>query len=135
MKVLRNVSGRELKPWFATGFAPGSTVLTDGWQAYNFLSGAGFEHEAHVMPGGWRSGRHPSFPWVNTVLGNLKGNIVGVTRWVGKAHLDRYLAEFQYRFNRRFDLKSMLPRLLSVAVRTPALPQPLLNLAWMGQAA
>jgi len=30
---------------------------------------------------------------------------VGVTRWVGKAHLDRYLAEFQYRFNRRFDLK------------------------------
>lgn len=135
MKVLRNVTGRELKPWFATGFAPNSTILTDGWKAYNFLSEAGFEHESHIMPGGWRSGRHPSFPWVNTVLGNLKGNIVGVTRWVGKAHLDRYLAEFQYRFNRRFDLKSMLPRLLTVAVRTPALPQPLLKLAWMGQAA
>lgn len=48
---------------------------------------------------------------------------------------DRYLAEFQDRFNRRFDLKSMLPRLLTVAVRTPAMPQPLLKLAWMVQAA
>ena len=86
------------------------------------------------MPGGWRSARHPAFPWVNTVLGNLKGNIQGVTRWVGKAHLDRYLAEFQYRFNRRFDLASILPRLLHVAVRAPAMPQPLLKLAWMGQA-
>jgi hypothetical protein len=64
---------------------------------------------------------------VNTVLGNLKGNIVGVTRWVGKAHLDRYLAEFQYRFNRRIDLESILPRLLHEAVGTAAMPQPLLN--------
>ena len=86
------------------------------------------------MPRGWRSARHPAFPWVNTILGNLKGNIAGVTRWVGKAHLDRYLAEFQYRFNRRFDLESILPRLLHVAVGTASMPQPLLKLAWMGQA-
>jgi hypothetical protein len=65
----------------------------------------------------------------------LKCNIKGVTRWVGKAHLDRYLAEFQYRFNRRFDLVSILPRLLTAAVRTSAMPQPLLKLAWMGKVA
>jgi len=70
---------------------------------------------------------------VNTVLGNLKGNIIGVTRWVGKVHLDHYLAEFQYRFNRRFDLASILLRLLIAAVRTPPMPQPLLKLAWMRQ--
>ena len=72
---------------------------------------------------------------MNTVLGNLKGNIVGVTRWVGRVHLDRHLAEFHYRFNRRFDMKSMLLRLLTVAVRTPATPQPLLKMAWTGRAA
>jgi hypothetical protein len=87
------------------------------------------------MPGGWRSAKHPAFPWVNTVLGNLKGNLKGVTRWVGKVHLDRYLAEFQYRFNRRFDLKSILPRLLMAAVRTPAMPQRLLLVPWLSKAA
>ncbi|MEY4589700.1 MAG: hypothetical protein RL497_1776, partial [Pseudomonadota bacterium] len=35
----------------------------------------------------------------------------------------RYLAEFQYRFNRRFDMASMVPRLLFAMVST--LPQPL----------
>jgi hypothetical protein len=45
--------------------------------------------------------------------------------------MDRYLAEFQYHFNRRFDMKSMLPRPLTAAVRTPARPQPLLKLAWV----
>lgn len=54
---------------------------------------------------------------------------MGVTRWVSRVHLDRYLAEFQYRFNRRFDLRSMLSRLLTVAVRTPAMPQLLLVMA------
>lgn len=131
MKALHNVSGRELKGWFSNGFVQGSKVLTDGWRAYNFLEEAGFEHEPHAMPGGWRSAKHPSFPWVNTVLGNLKGNLTGVTRWVSRAHLDRYLAEFQYRFNRRFEMVSILPRLLTMAVRTPPMPQPLLKLGWV----
>jgi ribosomal protein L37AE/L43A len=134
MKVLRDVSRRSLQAWFVRGFVQGATVLTDGWSAYKFLEGDGFKHEPHVMPRGWRSARHPAFPWVNTILGNLKGNIAGVTRWVGKAHLNRYLAEFQYRFNRRFDLESILPRLLHAAVGTTAMPQPLLKLAWMCQA-
>ena len=58
-----------------------------------------------------------------------------MTRWVSRVHLDRYLAEFCYRFNRRFDLKSILPRLLAVAVMTPAMPQAFLKVAWMGKAA
>jgi transposase-like protein len=134
-QVKHSVSALELKPWFAKGFAPASTILTDGWKAYNFLDEAGFEHEPYKMSGGWRSSKHPAFPWVNTVLGNLKGNLVGVTRWVGKAHLDRYLAEFQYRFNQRFDLASILPRLLHVAVRIPAMPQPLLKLSYVEKTA
>jgi ribosomal protein L37AE/L43A len=134
MKALRDVSRRSLQPWFSRGFVQGTTILTDGWSAYAFLEGDGFKHEPHVMPRGWRAARHPAFPWVNTILGNLKSNIAGVTRWVGKAHLDRYLAEFQYRFNRRFDLESILPRLLHAAVGIPAMPQPLLKLAWMRRA-
>ena len=121
-KALKHVDMKELRAWFSSGFVQGSKVLTDGW-------------EAHVSSGGWRSAKSPLFPWVNTVLGNLKGNIVGITRWISRGHLDRYLAEFSYRFNRRFDLKSILPRLLAAAVSTPAMPQRLLKMAWMAAVA
>jgi len=133
MKPLKHVSCKELEPWFRKFIAPGIRVLTDGWKAYNFL-GKGYEHDAQKSPSGWKSAQVPGFRWVNTVLGNLKGNIVGVTRWVGRVHLDRYLAEFQYRFNRRFDLKSMLKRLLAAAVTTPAMPHRLLTIPWMAKA-
>jgi len=41
----------------------------------------------------------------------------------------RHLAEFEYRFNRRYDLPAMIPRLGWVAVRTPPMPYRLLKLA------
>lgn len=130
MKALKAVSTEELKPWFKENFEPGTLILTDGWKAYDFLK-ENYEHDAQKSPGGWKSAKVPAFRWVNTVLGNLKGNIKGVTRWVSKGHLNRYLAEFCYRFNRRFNLKSILPCLLMAAVSTPAMPQPLLKMAWM----
>jgi transposase-like protein/ribosomal protein L37AE/L43A len=133
MKALRAVSMEELRPFFEQFVVKKSLVVTDKWRSYNFLEGMGYYHEAWDAPGGWRSSKMPSFRWVNTVLGNLKGNVKGVTRWVSRVHLDRYLAEFQYRFNRRFDLKSILPRLLFAAVRTLAMPQPILKISWMGQ--
>ena len=44
-------------------------------------------------------------------------------------HLPRYLAEFCYRFNRRFQLEEMLPRFVCVAMRTLPMPNRLLNMA------
>ena len=39
------------------------------------------------------------------------------------------LAEFEYRFNRRYDLAAMLPRLAKAALQTPPMPYRLLKLA------
>jgi hypothetical protein len=47
-------------------------------------------------------------------------------------YADRYLAEVQYRFNRRFDLKSILIRLIRAAVRTRPRPEPWIKLAEVG---
>jgi hypothetical protein len=41
----------------------------------------------------------------------------------------RYLAEFEYRFNRRYDLGEMIPRLAFVAIRSLPMPYRLLKLA------
>ena len=55
------------------------------------------------------SGRTPAFKWVNTALGNIKAALVGTYRAVQEKHVPRYLAEFEYRFNRRYDLETMIP--------------------------
>ena len=43
-------------------------------------------------------------------------------------YAQRYLSEFEYRFNRRFDLPDIIPRLVYVALRTPPMPERLLKL-------
>ena len=43
-----------------------------------------------------------------------------------------HLAEFQYRFNRRFDLRRILGRLVVTAVQTPPQPRRVIRLAEVG---
>ncbi len=59
---------------------------------------------------GPRAAKTPAFKWVNTALGNIKAALVGTYRAVRSKHVQRYLAEFEYRFNRRYDLAAMIPR-------------------------
>jgi hypothetical protein len=63
------------------------------------------------------------------MIGNVKNALRGSCHAIGAKHLPRHLAEYCFRFNNRFDLKSMLPRLAKVAVRTPPMPYKLLKLA------
>ena len=62
------------------------------------------------------------------VLGNFKAAITGTYRLISTKHVPRYLAEFEYRFNRRYDLAAMIQRLTWFSVRTPPMPYRLLKL-------
>jgi hypothetical protein len=76
-----------------------------------------------ITGGGKASVETPQFKAVNTVLSNLKTALSGTYhafKFAKYAH--RYLAEVQYRFNRRFDLAAIFSRLLRAAALT--LPQP-----------
>jgi transposase-like protein len=108
---------------------PGSTVVSDGLQCFTGVTEAGCTHQPMVTGGGAAAARKPAFKWVNTALGNIKAAIVGTYRSVNSKHVPRYLAEFQYRFNRRYDLAAMLPRLCWASTRTPPMPYRLLKLA------
>ena len=70
----------------------------------------------------------PNFRWVNTILGNIKTALRGTYHAIRPKYAQRYLAEFEYRFNRRFDLPDIIPRLVYVALRTPPMPERLLKL-------
>jgi transposase-like protein len=110
-------------------FDRNAIVLSDGLGCFRGIASAGFEHQPIVTGGGYRSMAIPEFQWLNTVLGNVKNSLHGSYHQASGKHLPRYLGEFCYRFNRRFDLAAMLPRLGWAAVRTPPMPHRLLALA------
>jgi transposase-like protein len=98
--------------------AEGTTVVTDGLKCFRGVADAGCTHVAIPTGSGRRAARHPAFRWVNTMLGNIKTAIASTYRAIRKKHLVRYLAEFEWRFNHRFDLAAMIPALGRAAVRT-----------------
>ena len=59
-----------------------------------------------------------SFKWVNTTLGNIKSAITGTYRKLGPDHAGRYLASFAWRYNRRYQLQTMI-RASSIAPPEP----------------
>ena len=133
LQALNRVRGQSILKWGKAHLHANAHVVTDGWKAYRTLDANGWKHEAkEAVSKGWRRAKHPAFRWVNTILGNLKGNILGVCRAIQLKHLPRYLAEFQYRFNRRYDLSTILSRLLRASALTPPMPYRLLVVAEVG---
>lgn len=112
-------SSEVVAAWAEQALTTGCEAVSDGLQAFRSLA-ANATHERIVTGGGVKSVTLPAFRWVNTLLGNLKTALSGTYH---AFHFDkyghRYLAEFQYRFNRRENLKTMLPRLLRAAATTP----------------
>lgn len=106
-----------------------SCVVTDGLSCFNALKDIVSIHIAKTIGVGKKSTDDPAFKWVNTVLGNVKNSIKGTYHANRKVYAGRYLAEFEYRFNRRYNLAAILPRLVYAAVTTPPLPGGLLKLA------
>jgi transposase-like protein len=104
-------------------------VVSDGLACFAAVTKAGCQHTVIKTGSGARAARAPAFRWVNTALGNIKAAITGTYRSIAPKHVPRYLAEFEYRFNRRYDLAAMLPRLATAALQTPPMPYRLLKLA------
>lgn len=106
----------------ARSIAPSATVVTDGLWCFGAVQLVGAEHERVVTGGGKASVELLQFKAINTFLGNLKCSFSGTYHAFDFAkYSHRYLAETQYRFNRRFNLRSILARLLRAAcLSTPA---------------
>ena len=117
-----------------SGFAkqsldPDCEVVSDGLACFGCVTDAGCAHRVIKTGSGAKAARTPAFKWVNTALGNIKAAITGTYCAISRKHVPRYLAEFEYRFNRRYDLAAMIPRLCWAAVHAPPMPYRLLKLA------
>jgi transposase-like protein len=125
-------SGHAIARFARRSLEPGCVVVSDGLACFRQVTEAGCTHRAIVTGGGIKAVRNPTFRWVNTALGNIKAAITGTYRAIRPKHVPRYLAEFEYRFNRRYDLAAMIPRLATASLQTPPMPYRLLKLAEVG---
>lgn len=118
---LRLVSGftsQALGKWAKANLAPGTVVSSDGLGCFAAVTGAGCLHLPTVV-GTLKPRDLPEFKWVNTVFGNLKTTLAGAFHSLKyRKYADHYLAAFAYRFNRRFDLRALVARLVVDVVRS-----------------
>ena len=129
MSKVKGFRKSEITLWASKHVDASAIVVSDGLACFNGVTEAGREHHSIVTGGGSTSVALDEFTWVNTMIGNVKNSLSGTYHAINEKHLPRYLAEFCYRFNRRFKLEAMIPRLGCAAVRTPPMPFRFLRMA------
>jgi len=101
---------------------PGSTVHTDGWAPYQGLEKLGYGHTITRLKGRGKEAAVELLPRVHRVASLLKRWLLGTHQGaVGPMHLEDYLNEFTFRFNRRRSASrgKLFFRLLQQAVQVP----------------
>ena len=88
-------------PFVKDNIASGSTVRTDGSAIYATLKDDGFKHDPHVILGS-KVPAHEPLPGVHRIAALIKRWFLGTHQGaVDPRHVDYYLEEFTFRFNRR----------------------------------
>ncbi len=124
LREVPNVSGDALKLAVLDSVAPGSTVVTDGWSGYGFLQSAGYRRGIEVKNEGELG--EVVLPKCHLATSLLKRWILGTLQGsIGADHLQDYLNEFTFRFNRRTSRSRglLFQRLLELSVQTAPNPR------------
>ena len=102
-----------LADWTGRHLCPQTDVHSDGLGAFRAVIDAGHAHTVIHSAGGRAATEAGRMRWLNTVLSNVKRSLDGTYHAFAFArYAHRYLAEAAWRFNRRFDLTILVPRLL-----------------------
>jgi len=97
MRRIRQASAQELTAFVQEAIEPGSVVCTDGWNGYRGLDALGYRHEFS-----FQKDDATLLPRVHRVASLLKRWLLGTHQGaVSREHLDYYLDEYTFRFNRR----------------------------------
>jgi len=90
-------------------------IRTDGWRSYGRATKRrDMSHYKVILRDPKAAGK--LLPWVHRVISNVKAVIRGSHRGVSEKHLQAYLSEICYRFNRRFWEKELFDRLVKACI-------------------
>jgi transposase-like protein len=98
---------------------PGSTVRSDGLSVYPPLEHHGFVHDRNPVG---KQKAHVVLPHVHTFISNLRSFVMGTHHGLDETHLQQYLDEFCWRFNRRKCHHQMFDRLLLACLEKEEMP-------------
>lgn len=119
LHVVPDRGKRELEAFVTENIEPGADVVTDGWQGYDNLGSLGYRHTAVVLEGDPEKVEQ-WLPMIHVIFSNLKSWLLGVHHGVSPQHLQAYMNEFTFRFNRRFYPFSAFNSLLGIGTRVEA---------------
>lgn len=133
LEVVADDTASTLGGFVVRNVEPRSTVVSDAWPGYTGLAAKDYTHESLSQAAMKRAGLEgDAVPGVHRVVSNLKTWLQGTHHGVGADHLDYYLNEFVFRFNRRFypmagfatllGLGAALPPTTGDDIRGPLLP-------------
>lgn len=121
MRRIKDASAASLHPFVVEAIEPGSVVHTDGWEGYTGVDRMGYRHEVTLR----KAAASGLLPRVHRVVALLKRWLLGTHQGaVSHAHLDYYLDEFTFRFNRRTSRSrgKLFYRLVQQAVAVEPVP-------------
>ena len=124
LRRVADVSGEALGPFVQETVEPGSSVLTDAWRGYAGLSKLGYDHMV-INQAASHDPAHVLMPAVHRIAALLKRWLLGTYQGaISREHLNYYLDEYTFRFNRRGSRSRglLLYRLLEQAVQTQHTP-------------
>lgn len=104
MAIIPDASAASLHPFLTAHIEPGATVITDAWQGYGSINHLGYVRDKRSQRAARRRGGDPFalLPNVHRVASHTKRWLLGTHQGsVDEAHLQHYLDEFVFRFNRR----------------------------------
>ena len=119
LSVAADRSEASLCGFVESAVMPGSRIVTDDWSGYCSLKAREFDHHP-VAERGDPEVAEEFLPMVHLVASNLKNWLGGIHHGVSAKHLQAYLNEFTFRFNRRFYPFNAFRSLLGIAGATEA---------------
>jgi transposase-like protein len=124
LQRIPDVSRNSLNAFVCSAVQPGSVVRTDGWSGYNELARHGYLQQRVVLSA-TGDPAHVAMPGVHRIASLVKRWMLGTHQGaIRRAHLDDYLDEFTFRFNRRTSRSRglLFYRLIETAVVTDPTP-------------
>lgn len=110
MEVVNDLKKETIAEFVHSNIKSGSTISSDAYRSYLDLQKQGYKLEVKAF-NPKEDSEH--LKWLHTIVSNAKAFIIGTFHGLDKKHLQRYLDEFCYRFNRRFFESELFNRIVN----------------------
>lgn len=117
MRVVDDIRGETIRAFSRENIVENSTIRSDSYRSYSKLAKE-YRHEPELFD---PVGNSAHLKWLHVVVSNLKSFIDGTYHGLDKKHMQSYIDEFCYRFNRRSFKRQGFYRLLNCCVNCRAM--------------